>query len=151
MTELRQYDPLEVVGTFVLNTGQTINILDGSISPGDFVTTTKDNPRWAREFDRAGNTTRVKNNNRGGTVSVVLSASSPTNTALSLVATQDDLTESRVGALLLKDLNGNTVVEADGAFIEDIPAPSFGSTRGSRTWVWQCANLRPFVGGHSLA
>ena len=149
-TELRQYDPIQVVGSWVTVRGST-DILNGTIDPGDFLTITKDNPRWAREHDRAGNTTRVKNNNRGGSVTVNLSASSPTNTELSALAVADDVTENIVGALVIRDLNGNTLIEADGAFLEDAPAPSFGSERGARAWTWQCAAIRTFLGGHDVA
>lgn len=149
MAELRQYDPLQVVGSWTTPSG-VVDILDGRIE-GEFLRVLRDNKRWTREHDAHGNATRVKNNNRGGAVEVVISASSPTNAALSKRAQADDLTENVVGALLLKDLNGNTVIEADGAFIEDVPDPSFGNTRGDRTWIWQCAAVRPNLGGHNLA
>src|SRR5690606_23796192 len=131
-------DPLQVVGSFTTPLG-TVDILDGAIDQGDFVSIASDNPTWGREKDRGGNATRVKNNNAGGQVSVVLSASSPTNTRLTELVAADGVTENIVGSLVLKDLNGNTVVECDGAFIVDTPDPSFGSDRGSRTWVWECA------------
>lgn len=149
MTELRQYNPLQVVGSWTTATG-SVDILDGRID-GSFLQTTSDNKRWARENDQHGNATRVKMNNRGGTITVTLSASSPTNSQLSARVEADDATEAVVGFLLLKDLNGNTVVEADGAFLEDIPDPSFGSDRGSRAWVFQCAAVRKFVGEHDIA
>lgn len=150
MTELRQYDPIRVIGSFSTAAG-SVDILDGTIDPGDFVTVASDNPRWARERDRGGNATRVKMNNRGGLVTVNLSASSPTNTKLSTLVQIDGVSENVVGVLLLRDLNGNSVVTATGAFISDIPDPSFGSDRGTRAWVWECAEIEKFVGGHDIA
>lgn len=149
MAELRQYDPIQVVGSWSTPAG-VVDILDGRIS-GEFFSTSKDNPRWSREFDAHGNATRVKNNNRGGSFSVTLSASSPTNAILSARVAADYLSENLVGPMILKDLNGDTVLEADGCFIEDVPDLSFGQERGSRTWVFQCAALRIFAGGHELA
>ncbi|NJK32973.1 MAG: DUF3277 family protein [Deltaproteobacteria bacterium] len=148
--ELRQYDPLQVTGSWATSIG-VFDIVDGAISGGDFVSVERDNPTWARESDRGGNAVRVKNNNKGGTVAVTLSASSPTNAVLSSAQAIDELTENVVGLLTLKDLNGDTVVEAVGAFLTQTPPPSFGSERGSRTWVWEAAQIVSFLGGHDLA
>lgn len=150
--ELRQYVPGKVVGSWGTPTPfGVIDILDGAISAGDFAAIETDNAIWGRESDLAGNATRVKNSNRGGRVRVTFSASSPTNAKLSAAVQADELTEAVVGPLLLKDLNGNTVVEAEGAFLVDIPDMSFGSSRGERQWVWECAKIRKFAGGHDIA
>lgn len=152
MTDLRQYSPLKVVGSWVIPIPPgVIDILDGAISPGDFVVVETDTDAWSREVDLAGNATRVRNNNQGGRVRVTLSASSPTNTKLTKAAAADAISENVVGALVLRDLNGNTVVECDGAFLVDSPDPSFGSERGSRTWTWECAAIRKVIGGHDIA
>lgn len=149
--ELRQYNPTKVVGSWATPTNLgVIDILDGAID-GEFLGETSDNPRWTREHDRHGNATRVRNNNRGGSFAVTISASSPTNTRLSLAVEEDDISESVVGPLVLKDLNGNTVIEADGAFIADMATVSFGAERGSRVWIFECAAKRTFVGGHNKA
>lgn len=149
--ELRQYIPIKVVGSWATPTNLgVIDILDGVID-GEFVTETSDNPRWVREHDRQGNATRVRNNNRGGSFSVTISASSPTNTRLSLAVQEDDVSEACVGPLVLKDLNGNTVLEADGAFLADMATVTFGAERGSRVWIFECAAKRSFVGGHDKA
>lgn len=147
--EMREYNPIKVVGSWTTPVG-TFDILDGTID-GEFVTESPDNARWSREHDRFGNSTRVRNNNRGASLAVTFSASSPTNGILSGLVQVDDVSSGIVGLLKLKDLNGNTVVECDGAFLEDMPPAAFGSDRGSRTWTWQCAAVRKFVGGHSLA
>lgn len=147
---LRQYDPLQVTGSWATPVG-VFDIVDGAIAPGDFLTVTRDNPTFARESDRGGNATRVKNNNKGGTVSVTLSASSPTNAVLSAAQVTDELSENVVGLLTLRDLNGDTVVEAVAAFLTQTPDPTFGSERGSRTWVWEAAQVNSFLGGHDLA
>ncbi len=149
MAELRQNDPLKVVASWTTPLG-VINILDGRID-GDYMTVASDNKRWTRDHDGNGNATRTKNNNRGGTVSITLSASSPLNDRLSQAVQADDLSDNVVGVLVIKDLSGTTLIEADGAFLEDAPDPTFGNNRGQRVWVWQCASQRRFVGGHNLA
>lgn len=150
MSELRQYDPIKVVGSWVGPFG-SIDILDGVINQGDFATVTKDNPVWSRESDRGGNSTRVKNNNAGGGVTITFSASSPTNAKLTAIVAADGVTENMVGVLTLKDLNGTTVVDLEAAFLIDTPDPSFGSDRGTRAWTWEAAAVRKVIGGHDLA
>jgi hypothetical protein len=150
MTEpLRQYEPIQVVASWATVFG-SIDVVDGAVE-GEFLGVAMDNKRWSIEGDRAGNATRVKNNRRTGTVTITLSASSPTNAVLSALAQVDDGTENVVGLLLIKDLSGTTLIEADGAFIEDIPDLGFGSDRGSRVWVFRCASVTKYVGGHDLA
>lgn len=152
MGELRQYVPLKVVGAWTTQTPLgSIDILDGTVNAGEFLAVETDNATWSRESDRHGNATRVKNSNKGGRVRVTMSASSPTNAKLSRAVAIDETSDSVVGPLLLKDLNGNTVVSATGAFLVDTPDPSFGSDRGTRVWVWECATIDKFVGGHDLA
>lgn len=152
MTELRQYVPLKVVGSWVIPIPPgVIDILDGAVNTGDFVVFESDNDAWSRESDLGGNATRVRNNNEGGRCRVTLSASSPTNTKLTQAHAADLISENVVGALVLRDLNGNTVVECDGAFLVDTPDPTFGSERGARTWTWECAAIRKVIGGHEIA
>lgn len=148
--ELRGYNPQAVVITWAIG-GEfgTIDIADGRID-GVFLSETKDGPRWTRESDGNNNHTRVKQPNRGGFFALTLSASSPTNAALSAAALADDETEVVTGLATAKDLNGNTIVEYDSAFIEDIPNLSRGNTRGENAWIFQYANRRPFLGGHDL-
>jgi hypothetical protein len=147
--ETRNYNPRKVTATWVTATG-TVDLADGVINDADWLTTARDTPRWSRENDNAGGATRVKNNNRGGTVSITFSASSPTNDILSARVELDDVAENQVGALVVRDLSGTTLMQADGAYLEDIPDLSFGAGRGQRTWVWQCAAMRRFAGSHNL-
>jgi hypothetical protein len=149
---LSQYDPEKVVASFAPNAAAgiaAIDITNGAIA-GSFLTVTKNNPRWAKEGDRAGNQTRVKNNDRSGTITVELSASSPTNAALSAAAIADDASEAVVGSVVIKDLNGTTLVKASGCYLTQVADASFGSERGSRTWVWECTVIDDFIGGHDV-
>lgn len=146
---LRQYDPIQVVGSWAIKDGASVDFLDGRVS-AEFFSTTQDNPRWTREFDAHGNATRVKNNNKGASFTITLSASSPTNKTLSdIVKADEDAATPKTGSMMLRDLNGTTVLEADGCFIEAAPEVSFAAERGTRTWTFQCAALNFKVGGHN--
>lgn len=152
MSELRQYVPTKVVGAWTTATPLgAIDILDGTVGAGEFAAVELDNANWSRESDKHGNATRVFNANDGGRIRITLTASSPTNTKFSKAVQADKLTHSVVGPLLLKDLNGNTVIEAEGAFLVGLAPVSFGSDRGTRVWTFECAKIRMFVGGHDIA
>lgn len=148
---LRGYSGQAVTGSWsVGGTFGTIDIVDGRID-GVFVQTTRQGaPRWVLEGDGQGNETRVKQPRRSRAIAITLSRSSPTNAILSSIATADDLTENLVGMMLFKDLSGNTLMECDDAFLEDIPELNFATARGEVTWVFLAANVRPFIGGHDL-
>lgn len=149
MATLAQYVPIKVVASWVTPSPfGVVDIRDGAIDGGEFLGIVSDVPIWARETDGHGSATRVKNENRGGRLTINLSASSPTNTILSSLVALDLVSEGIVGPIVVKDLNGDTIVEADGCFLIDVPDLSFGSDRGSRAWVWECAAIRKFAGGH---
>lgn len=146
MSELRQYDSNAVTGSWV--TAQfSIDIVDGTVS-GDFLDPTRNEDDWMLEVDQFGNATRVWIGDKTGTVQVTLSASSPTNTRLSQARSQDLLSRNVVGELVITDLNGDTVIACQGAFICGKPQKTFGTTRGNVVWTFKCASLVSFIGGH---
>lgn len=147
---MRQYNPLQVTASWTTPTG-AVDIVDGAIADGDFLSIERDNDNFTREHDLAGNATRVFNANRGGRFTVILSASSPTNTALSARVVADRVAQNIVGAFVSQDLNGDSVIEADDAFLVGPPRTiTYGQSRGSRAWVFEAGTIRNFVGGHNV-
>jgi hypothetical protein len=137
-----QYDPILVAG----NWGE-ITITDGAVN-GEFFSTTQDNTLWAREFDRDGNGTRVKNNNRGASFQVTLSASSPTNNLLWAAYASDAAGGNQIATMSLVDASGTLQIFAENAFIENVPDVSLGAERGTRVWTFQCTRLDIQRGAH---
>lgn len=148
--ELRQYVNTKVVGSWTTPFG-TVDILDGAVRTADFVSASNDGgDRWSVDGDGNGNATRVKNSNRVGSISVTISASSPTNLKLTKLAERDDEIENVVGVLELRDKNGDSKIVMTGAFLLDIPPATFGAGRGVRVWRWACARKQERAGGHNL-
>lgn len=148
---MRQYIPTKVVGSFVTPTPLgSIDILDGVVDGAEFFGQTQDNQIWTQEHDQNGNATRVKNNNKGGSFRITMAASSPTNTKFSRAVELDDVSESVVGPVVLKDLSGNTVGEFEDAYLTGMPDLSFGADRGSRVWTFNYGAGRVFIGGHDV-
>lgn len=132
---MHQYNPQKVTAVWTSIAG-AVDILEGAAADS-FLEITTDTARWSREMDREGNGVRNKNNNRGGMARSTITSKSPLNKTLSDIANADDEAENVVGTIVVKDLNGDTLVTLFDAFLEDQPAPSYGATSGNRVWVWQ--------------
>ena len=96
-----------------------------------------------------GEATRVKSNDKSGTISITLQQSSPSNDDLSTIALADELSNTGLRPFLMKDNLGTTIYTAPTAFIEKIPAGGFGKTQKDRVWVIKTNNLIAFLGGNA--
>lgn len=148
--EIRVYNPLQVVGSWTTPTG-VIDLSDGAVADQDFFTTSPDGPEWIREKDGRGNFTAVyQPGNRGGTFALAVSASSALNEQLSarVIASRTTLV---VGLLLVRDLNGATIINHANAFLVGIPGKGFGPARGMNLWTWEVGQIDMVLGGHNVA
>ncbi len=139
----KNYDPGRVVASF--KGIQILGFMDGTFISGE---------RAEDAFEMAvgaqGDVTRVRNRNRTGTVTMTLQAASPSNDLLSAQAILDELSGIGYGPLLVKDLNGLTVIEAPIAWIKKSPTVEFGDEASGREWIFDCADLILVVGGAIL-
>ncbi len=149
MSTLHQYVPIKVVASFTHPTG-TVDIT-GMMREQDFVTAARTNPTWSIEGDGNGSATRTKNSSKVGSLDILVSNSDPVNDKLSKLALLDEQLENVVGILKVRDMSGTSEIVMRGAFIETIPPPGFGATRGVRVWRWLAAKQDSFVGGHGKA
>jgi hypothetical protein len=148
--ELRVFNPLQVVGSWTTPTG-VLDLSDGVVLDQDFFSTAPAGNEWEIEADGNGNTTAVyKPGNRHGTFSLAVSASSALNLQLSgrVIASRTTLVK---GLLLVRDLNGDTVINHANAFLQGIPGKGFGQARGMNLWVWNVGQVDAILGGHNVA
>ena len=86
------------------------------------------------------------------TVELTFKGSSKHNQELSAIHALDAAATNGagVGALLIKDNNGATLIASDKAWIAKAPDVEFGQTRGDQTWLLQCELPAPqaIVGGN---
>lgn len=146
---LHVYNPLQVVGSWATATG-VIDLSDGVVLEQDFFNTTPDGPEWVREKDGHGNATAVyQPGNRGGVFALAISASSALNTRLSatVIASRISLV---TGLLVVRDLNGNTLINHEGAFLQGIVGKGFGQARGMNLWSWEVEKIDALIGGHNV-
>ena len=137
---MKQYDPKKIVATFR-------GILIQGYADGTFVTAERKEDAFDTSVGAGGDVTRVRNNDRTGLVTLTLQSESLTNDLLSANLLIDEESGLGIGALMVKDLNGTTLISAESAWIKKFPVGEYADDGGSREWVIECADLRMFVGG----
>ena len=132
---LKEYDPKDVVITWdgvLLNEG---------IADGTFITVTRNERTFALSVGGDGGSTRVRNNNRSGLVTVTLRMGSETNAQLSDKVKDEESGTPHVAPLLVQDFSGNTLHSSEQAFLDGFPDDSMGTEEGTREWTLLCPIL----------
>ncbi len=134
---LKNYDPKQVIVTWK---GEQLN---NGIADGTFVAMARTNRSFSLNVGGDGGGTRVRSNNRSGTVTLTLRMGSETNAFLSdkLRDEEADPPIPQVGPLEVKDFSGNTLHESPQAFLEGFPDDALATEEGNREWVFLCLEL----------
>jgi hypothetical protein len=140
MAYFKNYDPARIIVVF--NGVQLQGYADGT-----FVKCARDEDAFTSNVGAAGDVVRVRNRNRMGTVTVTLQDASPSNDLLSGMAQTDESTGLAYGALMVKDLNGTTLIQAAAAWIKKTADVEFAKEQGNQEWVISASELIVFSGG----
>lgn len=140
------------MGTATWDPGQFVvsfrgNILTG-FAPGTFLRVERNEDSFSLVVGSDGEAARARSRNRSGKVSVTLMQTSPSNDVLSAALAIDELGGDGTGALLVKDLSGRTIVEAESAWVTKPPGAEFGNEVGSREWTLETGRLDMTIGGN---
>lgn len=119
---------------------------------GTFIEAERDNDGWTDEVGATGTVVRVKSLDRRGKITFSTMAGAPVNDLLSalIVLGEDGPIAGDVGAALLKDLNGTTLVAAEEAWLLKHAKVEYADTHTPRQWVLRCAEMK-IAGGSALA
>ena len=140
---LRSFDPNRVTVT-VAGTA-IVGFAD------DKVMVERANNSWELIVGADGEATRVKSNDKSGSITINLQQSSPSNDFLSAIFAVDEAAASGVVPIVITDKSGTTVVGAPLAFIEKMLEASFSKNQNDRSWVFRCNNLNYYLGGNDSA
>src|SRR5215470_4583414 len=140
MAQFHNYDPGQVVATWG-------SIVFAGFAEGSFIVAERDEDAFTKSVGATGDVVRVRNRNRAGSVRFTLQMSSPTNDELSDQAALDELSGGGVASLLIKDLNGTTLLHATDAWIKKLPSTEYAKEASKREWALDCAELDMLVGG----
>lgn len=141
MAATRTYDPGEHLLSF-------LGIPLTAFGPDTFIAAARNEDGFTMTVGAGGEVARSRNRNRTGRVTVTLLASSPENDLLMQAAQADEATGQGIGALLMKDRLGTSLLHAENAWIAKIPDMSRAKELGVVEWLIDCAELETFSGGN---
>jgi len=132
--------------------GSVLVILNGviveGIADGTFLTAARDNPAFTKGTGSGGEGWRAKSNDRSGTVTLTLLQTSATNDLFSALMALDEQTGNGVGALLIKDNSGLTLISAESAWLEKPADAEFAREVSNREWTIGTNDLNMHNGGN---
>ena len=143
MALFKNYDPGRITVSF---NGIQIQ----GFGPDTFVKCSRNEDTFSEQVGANGDVVRVRNRNRMGKVVITLQDTSPSNDQLSQLAANDEKNGSGLGALLVKDLNGNTLVQAANAWIKKPADVEYGAKAGINEWTIAAAELEMTIGGENV-
>ena len=139
---VRTYDPKEVIITIG-------GVPMSGFSDGTFLEVSRTEPTWNMVVGADGSVTRGKTNNFSGLVTLTLKQSSPSNDVLSGFMQLDELTNSAIVPVLIKDLSGNSTYFSGQGWVMQYANSTFGKDINDREWSIQLATLDLFVGSNA--
>lgn len=102
---------------------------------------------WTTHVSADGTVTRVKSNNRMGSVTLVYGQNSPALDTLSAVYQLDEATGGGARKIEVKDGNGRSIASGPQAWIKKPADAEYGKEASTREWVFDVDQLSHTVGG----
>lgn len=121
----------------------------GGFADGTFLTVARNNDTWALTMGADGEGARAKSNDKSGTFVFTLLQTSNSNSVLSGFHTADELSNGGQVPVLVKDNNGDTVLEATTAWVRKPADVELGKEITAREWTVETDNLSMLVGGNA--
>ena len=139
---LRTFDP------------RLVNILIGGVpmqgfADGTFLSIDRDEDAFVKVVGADGTSTRIKSNNRSATLTLTLKQSSPSNDVLSGFAALDELSNTGVVPVLVKDNSGNSIYFSATGWVQKYPLSEFSKEISNREWTLDLVDTDIFVGSNN--
>lgn len=134
------YDPQKVILSFggIVLTGY---------AKGSYIKAKRNTDTFTVVVGAAGEESWDKKSDRSGEVEVTLMASSQDNDALMAIYAVDELTGAGLSPLMIKELNGTTLVHAAFARLSKPADVERAVEQGNAVWLFRSTNLEINVGG----
>jgi len=128
-------------------------LISGGFSEDSIVKVTQGAKRFEKMVGALGDVCRVKQHDRTAMVTISLMQSANANDVLSAILSRDENSPNGagVGAFVLKDLQGTTLITAAHAWIDGYPESEFGKKVNGRSWEITLADCEILVGGNVAA
>ena len=141
MPSVRTYDPKSViltVGGFPI----------GGYADGTFINHEYDEDSFAKVTGADGFTSRAKTQNRGSFLTINLAQTSPSNDTLSGLALADQLSNTGVVPVVLKDILGTTVLFSANGWVRKPANLEYGKEITNREWILDLTDTDLVVGNN---
>lgn len=139
---VRTYDPKAV--HIIIGGVQMIGFADGV-----FVNAERDEDAFSKVTGADGEVSRAKSNNKSGSLTLTLKSTSPSNDILSGFAILDELSNSGVINVIIKDSLGTTNLFAGEGWVRKSPPVEYAKEISNREWILDMASMDYFVGGNA--
>ena len=142
----RTYDPKKViltVGPYVM----------GGYADGTFITVRRDEDAWSKKVGTDGEVTRAKSNNLAGHIEVVLDMASPSNDALTALATLDEVSNGGVVPVTVREVgnaSGLPILVSEAGWVKKKADQAFSKKSEDRTWTIDLGAIDYIPSGLSL-
>ena len=136
MPDLKKYHPAEVTAAW---NGRDIS---EGIADGTFIEAIRDTRAYTLAKGPDGGQTRVGSKDKAGVIRITYRQGSSTHKLLTALQAADELSGTILGALVLKDNNGDSKAVGVNAFVDGPPNFARASTEGTITWTWVCPILK---------
>jgi len=122
----------------------------GGFADGEFMSFERNNDAFTQSVGADGDTTRVKSNDRSGSLTITLDQTSLSNDVLSGIAQLDEKANAGLVPILVKEKNGTSTLFAGNGWVQKMPVMSFGKETTTRVWIIAMAETEIFVGGNLI-
>ena len=124
-------------------------LINAGFADGEFITADYDGDFFSLHIGTDGFGTRSKSNNESAKFTVRLSQGSPFNNYFSEMLNNDRTLPNGagVGAFIVRDLNGSTLIQAPNTWIVKPPPQSFDKVVKDRVWPFQTEKAVSIIGG----
>ena len=138
------YDPANVI----VSIGGTPM---SGFADGTFVMVSRDEDAFSKVSGADGEVSRAKSNNRSGSLTLTLMQTSMSNDILSAIALLDEVSNTGIVPVLVKEIGTDTILMSGEGWIKKIPDASYGKEVENREWVLDLATVNMFEGGNAYA
>lgn len=120
----------------------------GGFADGEFISVERDEDTFTKVAGADGEVSRSKSNNKMGELTVTLLQTSASNAILSAFMLADELSNSGVIPIFIKDALGTTTLFSAEGWVKKPPTVSYDKELTDREWTFDLSNVDIFVGGN---
>ena len=145
---VRTYDPKQIIVGIVTKDSANATYRITGFADGTAVKVSRSVEAYTKSTGMDGETSRVKNNDRSGEITLTLAQTSPSNDALS--ALEQKTSDGDTAEIHISDLYGRSYYSSTSAWVKKHPDSEFAKGLTNREWTFECADLDMTTAGTAV-